>query len=218
MSSSIIKGFQWIPLDKLVPQEEDLKVRPVAKDEAYGQLVNSIKTTGLVNAFLVTPAKMPKGLFVVLGGNRRLEAVKDAFAKNEAVPNPVVPCILTPEGMSALDQIVLAAIDNMHRENLSPSQVYATTKTLRKMGISTQEKVAKLLGVSPSYLSQVLSAGKAGRIQRGGPVRTRPSIATRTETFTCPYPKCGGKIERAWDDEAGTYTYAKASEAHARRA
>jgi ParB/RepB/Spo0J family partition protein len=216
MSSNIIKGFEWISLDKLTPQDEELKVRPVVKDEAFQQLVTSIKGTGFLNPFLVIPSLDVKGTYTVLGGNRRLEAAKDAYAG--AKETPKIPCIVGPEKLEAMDQIVLAAMDNLHRENLTPSQLFYVTKTLSKMGIIQQKEQAKLLGVSSSYLSQVLTAGKAGRIQRGGPVRPRGSVAARTETFTCPYPKCGGKIERAWDEDAGTYTYSKAAEAHARRA
>lgn len=203
-----IKDLKWVPLDKLTPQEEALKVRPVVKDEAYLQLVESIKAKGLIDPFTVVPAKSPPGVYVVLGGNRRLEAAKEAFKNRKAVEVPAV----IGEEMSALDQLATATIENIVRENMTPTQIYDVSRRLKKMGVTTQLKQAQVLGLSPGYLSQVLSAGRSGRIQQGGPVKTRPSMATRTETFICPNPKCKAKVSRIFDDDSKSFVYELAGE------
>ena len=209
--------FSNISLDKLLPQEEALKLRPVVQDEAFTQLVSSIRTTGILVPFMVMPVTSPRGSYTVLGGNRRLEAAKLAF-KDAKEPNPTVPCEVLPGGLEAVDQIALSAMDNLHRQQLKPSELYALTKTLKKMGITTQSKQAKLLNVSEPYLSQIIAAGRVGRIQTGGPVKPRPSTskASKEETFDCP--KCHVKITRAWDEEAGTYIYQPTHERNASKA
>lgn len=211
-ASQVIQSFEWISLSKLTPQEEDLKVRPVVVDEPFNQLVTSIKTTGLVSPFLVIPAKSPKGIYVVLGGNRRLMATQEAFRDNAKNPDPEIPCMVGPQGVSALDQIALAAIDNLHRKNFEPSEVYDIVKTLRKMGVTTQTKQAKLLGLSESYLSQIITAfrgGSTGRsLREEYKAKAKHTRTTeRRETFPCP--KCGSKIDRKWDDEESTFVYSE---------
>lgn len=209
MPQYTIQSLKWVPMDNLHPQEEDLKVRPVVKDDNFGVLVDSIKQKGIIDPFTVIPTK-PSGNYVVLGGNRRLEAAKMAFASRK---NVELPCVVGPENLSALDQLTFGTIENLVRENLTPSQVYDVSKRLKRMGITTQSKQAQALGISEPYLSQILTAGKQGRIQRGGPVVSRSSKGDgevkRTETYSGHCPKCKSKLKvtREWDDKEKKYLW-----------
>ena len=209
MPQFTLTALKWIPMEKLTPQEENLKVRPVVKDENFAALVENVKSKGMIDPLTVIPAKSPPGVYVVLGGNRRFEACKVAFAGRK---NVELPCVVGPEGMSALDQLTIGTDENLIRENLTPTQVYDVARRLRKMGITKQSKQAQALGISETYLSQLLSAGRSGRIQRGGPVVVRKGSTgdvKRTETFSGHCPKCKARLQvkREWDDKEKAYSW-----------
>ena len=123
-----------IPLrtDKLYPfAEHPFKV---LDDEDMAELVESIRTHGVLTPLLVRPAK--PGTYEVISGHRRLHACKKLGV--ETVPTLI--CTLERE-----DAIIALVDSNLHREKLLPSEKAFAYK-IKRDALSHQGKTSHQVG------------------------------------------------------------------------
>ena len=107
------------------------------------ELVASVKTAGVIEPLLVREDDK-----LVVCGSRRLAAAKKAGLT-------VVPCLL--RAFTEQERFEAMLIENLQREDLSPSEEAAAFKRLLDLGVKNQTELAKRLGVSKSHVSKRLS-------------------------------------------------------------
>jgi len=115
--------------------------------ENLEDLTNSIKEQGVIQPIVVRPNKKEEGKYEIIAGERRWLASQNA-GLNEV---PVV--ILNVDDVKSLE---IAIIENVQRENLNPVEEARGYKKLVKDFNYDQEKLAKFIGKSRSYIANSL--------------------------------------------------------------
>lgn len=205
MTGSIIEASKDIKLSSIQPSRSEYALR-AADTQSYDfqNLVTSIKGMGLLEPLGVMPLK--DGTYEVVIGSRRYEAAKLAYEKK---PDTEIPCIVFKK-LSAIDAKTVMAIENVHRKNLSPEEMYDLVKAYRKMGIKKQKDIAEMLHVSESYISQVITAmtGRVGEETKSLKKAYDEKVKHRKETQASKYvtarcPSCDAEI--TYDPSSGTF-------------
>ncbi len=114
-------------------------------EENIAQLAQSIKDQGLLQPILVTP--MSGGRYRIVAGERRWRAAREAGLVT-------VPCIVRE--MDVQQQMEVALIENIQREDLNPMEVAAGIQSLMKQCGYTQENVANRLHMSRPNVANLL--------------------------------------------------------------
>lgn len=147
--------FLTIPLRQLVPSPANpRRTRP---DAGLDALVASIAAHGLLQSLHVRPERdadgAETGRFRVVGGNRRLAALR-ALARRKALPRGFpVPCIV---GDTAEGEEEASLAENVVREALHPAdQVEAFRRLAEGRGLGA-EAIAARFGVTPQVVRQRL--------------------------------------------------------------
>lgn len=129
-----------LPTEKLKPGKGFRKTD--TQDPAFLELVQSIKTNGVINPVSVVGNK-------VIAGRRRLEAAKTAGLKN-------IPAVEVEAKGS--DQTLITFIDNVQRKNLNGiEEAKGLQMLLDKSIVKNRSELAKILGVTPSAITQKLA-------------------------------------------------------------
>ena len=110
-------------------------------------LTNSIKEQGVIQPIVVRPNKQEEGKYEIIAGERRWLASQNA-GLNEV---PVV--ILNVDDVKSLE---IAIIENVQRQNLNPVEEAKGYKKLVNDFNYDQEKLAKFIGKSRSYIANSL--------------------------------------------------------------
>jgi len=110
-------------------------------------LTNSIKEQGVIQPIVVRPNKFEEGKYEIIAGERRWLASQNA-GLNEV---PVV--ILNVDDVKSLE---IAIIENVQRQNLNPVEEARGYKKLVNDFNYNQEKLAKFIGKSRSYIANSL--------------------------------------------------------------
>ncbi len=148
-----------IPLNKLVPSPAN--VRRTGREAGLEDLAASIAAHGLLQSLAVRPLVdgdgAETGKFEVIGGGRRLAALK-LLAKRKAVAKTApVPCLIHDAGVA--EELSLA--ENVVRASLHPAdEVEAFERLHREHGFGAEE-IAARFGVSPAVVRQRLRLGAA---------------------------------------------------------
>jgi ParB/RepB/Spo0J family partition protein len=157
-ASETITEVLYVPLSQLVTGPN---VRAVAKDEAFEELVASVKRQGVLQSLLVRPT--PEGLQVVAGNRRHAAATE---AKIEKVPVVV-------RSMTDAEVTELQLIENGQREGLHPLDEALALAQLKefyeKQGASAAEALKALqekLSKGRSHVYDTLSLVKLGAKSR----------------------------------------------------
>lgn len=144
MSTSNYANQSLINLDINLLQPNPLQVRSLIKSESLVDLVESIKTHGILEPIVV--AKTPAG-YQIIAGERRWRAAK--IVGLSAVP--VVVKETSTQGM-----LEMALVENVQREDLNPiERAQGLQRLIDEFGISVTE-IAKRIGKSPAYVSNSL--------------------------------------------------------------
>jgi ParB family chromosome partitioning protein len=114
-------------------------------EESLNSLAESIKRSGVLQPILVI--KLDDENYQLIAGERRLRASKIAGAAE-------IPAIVTE--MSREDQLEVAIIENIQRENLNPLDEAAAYKRLLDEFNHTQEELSEILGKSRSHITNML--------------------------------------------------------------
>lgn len=127
-------GILEVALDRITPNPEQPRKHFLA--EALAELASSIKEHGILSPLVVHTGK--NGDFTLIAGERRLRAAGLAGLKQ-------VPVILR-ENLSGSDQLELALVENLQREDLNAVESALGYARLSEKYNYTQEQVAQKVG------------------------------------------------------------------------
>jgi ParB family chromosome partitioning protein len=119
--------------------------RKTFDEESLNFLAESIKRNGVLQPILVL--KSDNENYRLIAGERRLRASKIAGIME-------IPAIVTE--MSDKNQLEIAIIENIQRENLNPLDEASAYKRLLDEFHHTQEELSEILGKSRSHITNML--------------------------------------------------------------
>ncbi len=127
-------------------QPNPLQPRRQFSPESLGELAASIRQHGLLQPVVV--ARAPGGGYHLIAGERRWRAARLAGLSR-------IPAVLR-ESVGDVDQLALALIENLQREDLTPIEEARAYHHLRaELGLS-QEEIAKRVGKERSTVANAL--------------------------------------------------------------
>lgn len=150
-------------LDALLPEENEISQGAVQEiavgdidpnpeqprrtfpEESLAQLAQSIQEQGVLQPLLVAPGEF--GRYALVAGERRWRAARRAGLET-------VPCIV--RDLSASQQMEIALIENLQREDLNPLEVAQGIRSLMNEFGYTQEQVAQRLSKSRPTVANLL--------------------------------------------------------------
>ncbi|HEX9008238.1 MAG TPA: ParB/RepB/Spo0J family partition protein [Patescibacteria group bacterium] len=131
-----------LPIDHLQPNP--LQPRGVITPESLSELVDSIKTHGIIQPLVV--AHTPAG-YQIIAGERRWRASKLAGLKE--VPVRIIET--TPQGM-----LEMAIVENVQRTDLNPIDRANSFERLIKEFTLSNSDICTRIGKSPAFVSNTL--------------------------------------------------------------
>ena len=131
-----------IDIDEIKPNAS--QPRKTFEPEKLEDLANSIKEHGIIQPIIVRPVK--KG-YEIVAGERRYRAARKAELKN-------VPCIIRE--LSDRENMLLAIVENMQREDLNPIEEAEGLKTMINTYSLTQDEVSRSVGKSRPYIANAM--------------------------------------------------------------
>lgn len=134
--------YEQISVDRITDPDQPL--RADLTEESVGDLVESIKSVGIIEPLIV---KRAGDNFEVIAGHRRLLAARIAGTG-------LVPCIIREE--NGLEAEILKVHENLARAEISPIDWAKHLSTLKQQYNLTTAKIAEILGMSESWVGQHL--------------------------------------------------------------
>lgn len=140
------RSYGDLPL-KYIEPDPDQPRRVDTNSESFSELVASVKQHGVIEP--ITVRFVPeKNAFRIITGERRYRAAKKAGL--DAIPAIV-------RDVSDTDKAVHQIVENLQRENMNPvDEAKAFRRYLAATG-GSQDQLAKRIGKSKAYVSQVMS-------------------------------------------------------------
>lgn len=132
-----------IELSKLTPNPD--QPRTTFDQKALEELASSIKRYGVIQPILVTP--LEKGSFLIIAGERRFRASKIAGLDK-------IPAVIKKQ--KELEQIELALIENIQREDLNPLEQAVSMERLKQQFNFTVDEIAKRMGKASTTITNLL--------------------------------------------------------------
>lgn len=136
-------GLQQIAIGDIDPNSD--QPRRTFTEETIAQLAQSIRAQGVLQPLLVTPVS--GGRYRIVAGERRWRACRQAGIDT-------VPCIV--RDMDVIQQMEIALIENLQREDLNPMDQAMGIRTLMNQCGYTQETVAQRLAKSRPAVANLL--------------------------------------------------------------
>ena len=137
---------------------EDLKIHPKnvrRKYEGIEELAQSIKENGIMQNLTVVPDKEEEGKYLVVIGNRRLTAAREAGLET-------APCVVV-EDMAEKEQITTMLMENMNRKDLTVyEEAEAMQMCFEDFGLKVEEIEGKT-GLSKTTINHRLNMAKLDR-------------------------------------------------------
>ena len=134
-----------LAVSDLIPNK--YQPRKVFDDVNLEDLTNSIKERGIIQPIIVRKSNEDKSRFEIIAGERRWLAAQRAGLHNV----PVV--IIEADDLKSLE---FAIVENVQRHDLNPLEEAKGYKRLIEEFSYDQEKVAKFIGKSRSYITNSL--------------------------------------------------------------
>ncbi|MGL4523976.1 MAG: ParB/RepB/Spo0J family partition protein [Spirochaetia bacterium] len=135
-------GIKQIDISKIVANEN--QPRQYFNTEKLGELANSIRMQGVLQPIIVEEYGEE---FRIVAGERRFRASRLAGLKE-------VPVII--RNLSDEDRIIVALLENIQRENISPLEEATAYKDLMEVADLTQQELADKLGKNRSTVANLL--------------------------------------------------------------
>ncbi|MCG3192977.1 MAG: ParB/RepB/Spo0J family partition protein [Thermoanaerobaculia bacterium] len=142
-SPSAGQHVRLVPLAKL--EANRLQPRKHFSDAALSELAESIKVSGILQPILVT---RDGDRFRILAGERRYRAA--SLAGLSEVP------VLVREGLENRDHLLLALVENVQREDLTPLEEAEAYHQLRDELGMTQDDIAQRVGKDRATVANTL--------------------------------------------------------------
>lgn len=136
-------GVVKISLDKI--EANPYQPRQFFDNEQLQSLAASIKRKGVFQPILVQ--KLADGAYQLVAGERRMRASQIAGLTE-------IPAIIT--NFSKEEQLEIAILENVQRENLNPIEEAEGYKRLLDEFDHTQEQLSEIIGKSRSHISNVM--------------------------------------------------------------
>ena len=134
---------------------EDLKIHPKnvrRKYEGIEELAQSIKENGIMQNLTVVPDKEEEGKYLVVIGNRRLTAAREAGLET-------APCVVV-EDMAEKKQITTMLMENMNRKDLTVyEEAEAMQMCFEDFGLRVEE-IEEKTGLSKTTINHRLNIAK----------------------------------------------------------
>lgn len=134
---------------------EDLKIHPKnvrRKYEGIEELAQSIKENGIMQNLTVVPDKEEEGKYLVVIGNRRLTAAREAGLET-------APCVVV-EDMAEKEQITTMLAENMNRKDLTVyEEAEAMQMCFEDFGLKVEE-IEEKTGLSKTTINHRLNIAK----------------------------------------------------------
>ena len=134
---------------------EDLKRHPKnvrRKYEGIEELAQSIKENGIMQNLTVVPDKEEEGKYLVVIGNRRLTAAREAGLET-------APCVVV-EDMAEKEQITTMLMENMNRKDLTVyEEAEAMQMCFEDFGLKVEE-IEEKTGLSKTTINHRLNIAK----------------------------------------------------------
>jgi len=143
---AVASGPLEVDIDRLSPNQ--LQPRMQFDDERLEELARSIKDKGIIQPILVRP--LAGGAYRIIAGERRWRAAQRAGL----LKVPVVVRELAEE--SDQQQLELALIENVQRENLNPVDEAIAYQRLADQFSLTQEQIAAAVGKDRSSVANFI--------------------------------------------------------------
>ncbi len=141
---SFLKDEKFVEIDIDLIHPNPHQPRKSFSEESMKELVDSIKEAGIIQPVLVTPDE--NGYTLVVGERRWRAAQILGLTKIPAVVKKIEPS----------QQLELALIENLQREDLNPIEVAAAYQKLIEISNLTHEEIAKKVGKDRSSVSNYL--------------------------------------------------------------
>ncbi len=136
-------GTQKINISQIIPNPA--QPRKNFKDEDLKELSSSIKNQGLIQPIIIKPVK--DGQYQIIAGERRWRACQ-LNGMHE------VDCVI--KNLDDTNVLEAALIENIQREDLNVIEEANAYKGLIDIKNISNENLAKLIGKSPSHVSNIL--------------------------------------------------------------
>lgn len=138
------EGIKHISVENILYSSFQPRIQ-LKEDEAFEELVKSIKTKGILQPILVREKGV--GIYECIAGERRLRAAKKAGLKE-------VPAIV--KAISDEEAALIALIENLQRKNLNPLEEAIGYKNLMEKFGYTQEMIAEKVGKDRATVANLL--------------------------------------------------------------
>ena len=135
-------GIKEIDVKKIKPNP--YQPRKIFNEEAIKELAASIEKHGLMQPIVVIE---DKDEYILVAGERRLKAIK-------SLNKDKIKAIIVDISLNDLREYAL--IENIQREDLNPIEIAYSLKALIEEHGYTHEELAKNIGKSRSYISNLL--------------------------------------------------------------
>ena len=137
---------------------DNLKIHPKnvrRKYEGIEELARSIKENGIMQNLTVVPDKKEEGKYLVVIGNRRLTAAREAGLET-------APCVVV-EDMAEKEQITTMLMENMNRKDLTVyEEAEAMQMCFEDFGLKVEE-IEEKTGLSKTTINHRLNMAKLDR-------------------------------------------------------
>ena len=134
---------------------DNLKIHPKnvrRKYEGIDELAQSIKENGIMQNLTVVPDKEEEGKYLVVIGNRRLTAAREAGLET-------APCVVV-EDMAEKEQITTMLMENMNRKDLTVyEEAEAMQMCFEDFGLKVEE-IEEKTGLSKTTINHRLNLAK----------------------------------------------------------
>lgn len=136
-----LSSARIIPLREIIPDPN--QPRKTFNQQKLEELAATIRTKGVIEPITV---RFRDGKYMIVTGERRYRAAQIAGLAE-------LPCIT--KDLTDQETLILQIIENVQREELSPVEEAKSYRTLLENNW-TQAAIAKLVGKSQPYISQIL--------------------------------------------------------------
>lgn len=142
-STDVKKGIVDININDI--KTNPYQPRKTFSPEKLEELIKSVKEKGVIEPIIVK--EIPNNKYELIVGERRLVAAQRAGLQT-------VPAII--KNVSSIEQLEIALIENIHREDLNPVEEASAYKQLMEAMHFTQEQLADKLGKNRATVANVL--------------------------------------------------------------